>query len=113
MGGREGEALIRQWLRPRTVSGEHAVEAVLHARDGTHHLVAPTAELAVGVDGCDPSNGGSSLDVCERIEPLGLENQVFFRFALQPNHKVGHVVVRLAVVHVWNREAQTGVLRER
>ena len=89
----------------------HDPANVRHLMDDT---IRPSSVLSIGIDCRNPSLGRRRLHLFKRIIALCFHNQVadFLAVVLQPNQKIRHVIMHLAVVHVGDCKAQSGVLGE-
>jgi hypothetical protein len=61
----------------------------------------------------NPAFGRLLFDLLQRIEPLDLNNEIGRRLSLQSQDEIGHVIGRLPIMEIGNREAKPIVLDER
>ncbi len=65
------------------------------------------------VHGGTPALRGCLFDLQERIIALRLQNEITLIRRVQTDDKIGLVIVHLAVMEIWDGEAETGILHKR
>ncbi len=76
------------------------------------HGIVPASVAALSIHGIDPTVSGLGFHLGERVEAIGLEDQVSGGLALEADEEVRHVIVRLAIMKVWDGKAEPRVLHK-
>lgn len=74
--------------------------------------ILPAAIVSVIIYRRHPSLSCSTLDLFQLVKALRLKNEIRRRTVIQPDDKIRHIVVHLAIVQVRNGKPKSGVFHK-